>query len=78
MDWIAGVSIAQSQLSLADAAVGPGEVAYLVDYRRPAEDETEFIAHYRAHHPAIMARFPGLRRLELGLPLDWQPAPGML
>jgi len=55
----------------ADTSAGKADISYLVNYQRPAEDEKTFLEYYRDHHPAILLRFPGLRRLELGLPLDW-------
>ena len=54
-------------------ATEPGAVSYLVNYQRPADDELAFLKHYRAHHPPIMLQFPGLRSLELGLPIGWCP-----
>ena len=53
---------------------GHADISYLVNYQRPAEDEATFLKYYREHHPAILLDFPGLRRLELGLPIDWTPA----
>ena len=53
---------------------GHADISYLVNYQRPAEDEAIFLKYYREHHPAILLDFPELRRLELGLPIDWTPA----
>jgi uncharacterized protein (TIGR02118 family) len=52
----------------------PGAPActYLVAYEGPAEDEAAWHAHYLAHHPPIMARLPGIRELEVYLPVDWR------
>ena len=52
----------------------PGAAActYLVAYQGPAEDEAAWHAHYLAHHPPIMARLPGIRELEVYLPVDWR------
>jgi uncharacterized protein (TIGR02118 family) len=47
-------------------------VSYFVHYRRPADDEEKFLAHYRAHHPPILAEFPGLRALVLYVPTPWR------
>lgn len=52
-----------------DTATAP--ITYLVEYRRPADDETAFIDYYRAHHPPIMAELPGIRRLEIHTPVAW-------
>lgn len=52
-------------------------IAYLVHYRRPAEDEAEFIRYYLAHHPAIMAELPGIRRLEIYTPVVLPGAPAL-
>lgn len=58
------------------SATRPGfaDLSYLVNYTRPAENEAEFLQYYRQHHPAILMSFPHIRRVELGLPLDWQAA----
>ena len=52
----------------------PGAPActYLVAYEGPADDEAAWHAHYLAHHPPIMARLPGIRELEVYLPIDWR------
>jgi uncharacterized protein (TIGR02118 family) len=49
---------------------------YLVAYEGKAEDEKAWHAHYLAHHPPLMARLPGIRELEICLPVDWRSAPG--
>ena len=43
---------------------------YLVAYDGPAEDRDAWLGHYAAHHPPIMARFPGIRAIEVCTPLD--------
>jgi len=45
---------------------------YLVAYEGPAQDEAAWHAHYLADHPPLMARLPGIRELEVYLPLDWR------
>ena len=52
-------------------------IAYLVHYRRPAEDEAAFISYYLAHHPAIMAQLPEIRRLEIYTPVALPGAPSL-
>jgi uncharacterized protein (TIGR02118 family) len=44
---------------------------YLVHYPGPAEDLNAWLTHYIAHHPPIMARFPGIREIEICTRLDW-------
>ncbi len=44
---------------------------YLVAYEGPAEDEHAWHAHYLAHHPQLMLRFPGIREVEIYTRLDW-------
>jgi hypothetical protein len=44
---------------------------YLVSYEGPAEDLNAWLSHYIAHHPPIMARFPGIRQVEIYSRLDW-------
>ena len=49
---------------------------YLVAYEGPAQDEKAWHAHYLAHHPPLMAKLPGIRQLEVYLPVEWTcPAP---
>lgn len=43
---------------------------YLVAYTGEAEDLNAWLAHYLAHHPAIMRRFPGIRGIEICSRLD--------
>lgn len=45
---------------------------YLVAYEGPAEDESAWHAHYLANHPPLMARLPGIRQLEVYLPVEWR------
>ena len=58
-----------------DPATTAVPVCYLVRYRRPAEDEARFIAHYCRHHPPIMAELPRIRRCEIYTPLAWTGGP---
>jgi hypothetical protein len=44
---------------------------YLVHYPGPADDLNRWLAHYVAHHPALMARFPEIRQIEIYTRLDW-------
>ena len=52
------------------AADGP-PCSYLVHYPGPAEDTNAWLAHYLAHHPAIMREFPGIRSIEICTRIDW-------
>jgi hypothetical protein len=45
---------------------------YLVTYEGPAEDEAAWHAEYFAHHPRLMAALPGIRDLEIYLPVNWR------
>ena len=51
----------------------PGELpcSYLVAYEGAAEDLPAWLAHYIADHPPIMARFPGIRQIEIYTCIDW-------
>jgi hypothetical protein len=51
----------------------PGQLpcTYLVAYEGRAADPNAWHAHYFAHHPGIMARFPGIRAIEICTRLDW-------
>jgi len=44
---------------------------YLVSYEGAAEDHHGWLAHYIASHPPIMARFPGIREIEIYTRIDW-------
>lgn len=44
---------------------------YLVAYEGMADDLPAWLAHYLAHHAAIMTRFPGVRRVEVCTRIDW-------
>ncbi len=50
----------------------PGErpCTYLVAYDGEADDRDAWLAHYVAHHPPIMARFPGVRQIEICTAFD--------
>lgn len=45
--------------------------SYLVHYLGPAADLNAWNAHYNAHHPRIMAKFPGVRAIEIYTRIDW-------
>ena len=54
-----------------EPAVRETMCAYLVSYAGPAGDLPVWLAHYIAHHTAIMARFPGIRAVEVYTRIDW-------
>jgi uncharacterized protein (TIGR02118 family) len=60
-----------------DTGSGSADLSYLVNYQRPAENETEFLQYYRDHHPAILMEFPDIKRVELGIPIDWTATDGI-
>jgi len=51
----------------------PGEpyCTYLVSYQGEAEDLNAWLAHYLDSHTKHMARFPGIRELEVYTRFDW-------
>jgi uncharacterized protein (TIGR02118 family) len=49
----------------------PQACSYLVHYPGPAQDLTDWLAHYVEHHPPIMMRFPGIREIEILSRIDW-------
>jgi hypothetical protein len=51
--------------------VGEVPCTYLVAYEGEAEDLNAWLAHYIADHPPIMARFPGIRQIEIYTCIDW-------
>ena len=50
---------------------GTRPCTYLVGYEGPADDEDAWLAHYIADHPPIMARFPGIRQVEVYTCIHW-------
>lgn len=52
-------------------AAGEPHCSYLVSYEGEAEDLNAWHAHYLEHHTRYMARFPGIRELEVYTRLDW-------
>ncbi len=52
-------------------ATGEPHCTYLVAYEGEAEDANVWLAYYIAHHPPIMARFPGIREIEICTRIDW-------
>lgn len=47
---------------------------YLVAYEGPAQDPAAWHDFYLSRHPPLMARLPGIRELEIYLPLEWTNA----
>jgi uncharacterized protein (TIGR02118 family) len=45
--------------------------SYLVQYPGPAADINAWHAHYNTHHPPLMAKFPGVRAIEIYTRIDW-------
>ena len=45
--------------------------SYLVHYPGAADDLNAWLAYYLAHHPGLMARFPGVRQIEIYTCIDW-------
>ncbi len=52
---------------------GPGGLpcTYLVQYLGQAEDLNVWNDYYLRHHPPVMARFPGIREIEVCTRVDW-------
>ncbi len=57
-----------------DAASRDGKkrCSYLVSYEGEAEDLNAWLDHYITQHPPIMARFPGIREIEVCTRIDWR------
>jgi hypothetical protein len=53
------------------AAAGDPCCTYLVAYEGQADDPDAWLDAYLAHHPALMARLPGIREIEIYTRLDW-------
>jgi uncharacterized protein (TIGR02118 family) len=43
----------------------------MVSYEGPAEDLNAWLGHYIDSHPPIMARFPGIREIEIYTRMDY-------
>lgn len=54
--------------SNADGA--PAQCTYMVSYEGPADDLNAWLRHYIDSHPPIMARFPGIREIEIYSRMD--------
>ena len=52
-------------------APGQPHCTYLVAYEGEAESLNAWLTHYIASHPPIMARFPGIRAIEIFTRIDW-------
>jgi hypothetical protein len=52
-------------------APGARHCTYLVAYEGTADDLPAWLSHYLASHTAIMARFPGIRQVEVCTRIDW-------
>ncbi|MDN7178331.1 EthD family reductase [Caballeronia sp. SEWSISQ10-4 2] len=48
--------------------------SYMVSYEGPAEDLNAWLGHYIDSHPPIMARFPGIREIEIYTRMDYRGA----
>ena len=75
-NWYAEIEVMRGQIPLkASGAAGETTavpVTYLVEYRRPADNEELFIEYYCAKHSPIMSELPEIRRLEIYTPVDWR------
>ena len=49
----------------------------MVRYHRPADDEAEFVSHYLADHPPLLAKLPEIRSVLCYLPLDALATPAL-
>jgi len=51
-------------------------VSYFVRYEGTPRDAAAFMRHYRENHVAVLARWPGLQRVVLHTPVEWNdPSP---
>ncbi|KKB63502.1 hypothetical protein WM40_10760 [Robbsia andropogonis] len=48
----------------------PAQCTYMVSYEGPADDMNAWLRHYIDSHPPIMARFPGIREIEIYSRMD--------
>lgn len=73
--WSGAEAMSVRAYAVPDPQLRPPYCTYLVAYEGPADDEAAWHAHYLADHPPLMARLPGIRELEVYLPLDWRCPP---
>jgi hypothetical protein len=80
LPWLAHVNPTQQAMLIRSFPVPdpqlptpPGGLAcsYLVHYPGEAEDINAWLMHYVQHHPPLMARFPGVRGIEIYSRIDW-------
>lgn len=70
--------VAETRVASADGST----LSYWVEYAGPAEDENAWLDFYVDHHPPLLAKFPGIRRIEIytpavvisGLPIGTRPS----
>ena len=55
----------------ARAVPGTLPCSFLVHYPGPAADLNAWNGHYNTYHPPLMARFPGVRLVEIYTRMDW-------
>jgi len=81
--WLAKCEVTQQAMLVRTFAVpeptiqaSPGApyCTYLVSYEGAADDLNTWLDHYLDKHPGHMARFPGIRELEVYTRLDWVSA----
>jgi hypothetical protein len=79
-DVLAGAEVTQQAMLVRQFPVPdpvfrtpPGEqpCTYLVAYQGKADDMNAWLAYYIAGHPPVMARFPGIRQIEICTRIDW-------
>ncbi len=75
--WYGAEAVSVRAYAVPEPQVHPPYCTYLVAYEGPAADEATWHAHYLADHPPLMARLPGIRELEVYLPLDWRCPAGL-
>jgi hypothetical protein len=71
-----GVPAAQQAMlarryAVADDRIASGDgssLSYWVEYAGPAEDENAWHVFYVAHHPYLLAKFPGIRAIDIYTP----------
>ena len=77
---LAGVAVTQQAMvarafpvpdPLFKTAPGAFACTYLVHYVGAAEDLNVWNDYYLRHHPQVMARFPGIREIEVCTRVDW-------
>ena len=76
-------AVLTQQAMLLETFLSPGKgtqhnsIAHLAIYHGPVQDEKQFTLDYRNHQAPALLQLPGIKRLEIGLPVPYQYPPAI-